>query len=203
MFWKSEQFLYQLQILFYKVLYFLAGPMLRSLIYLTVTVAHYFFIMLFREHLKHSPASNTAHWARVKPCFMQSPWHLLHLWQHKWAPICISRADEWRAIHTQPFPCYSWCLAEPPVFSAGALTLLTLPSGAHCHGLLLLAPVTPPLAAPLSSFQGGMIWRYLSFGLTAIICGSQSENTNWSENNQCSLLSSRPVTVTFSWLYST
>lgn len=66
--------------------------------------------MLFWEHLKCSPASNTARWPRVKPRFMSSPWYLLHLWQNKRAPICISSADKVRAVHTQLFPCYSWPL---------------------------------------------------------------------------------------------
>lgn len=66
--------------------------------------------MLFWEHLKCSPASNTARWPRVKPRFMSSPWYLLHLWQYKRAPICISSADKVRAVHTQLFPCYSWPL---------------------------------------------------------------------------------------------
>lgn len=72
--------------------------------------------------------------------------------------------------------------------SSGVSTSLILSSGAHCQGLLLLASAPQPLKAPVPSFQGGRIWISVSFGLTAIIYGCQSDNRNWNQNNKRSLL---------------
>lgn len=204
MFWKSKPFLYHLQLLFYKGLCFLAGPILRPLWYTLLWQQHTLFLSCYFESISNATVHQVQHIDPESSHILCSPHDISYTYGNTNELLFAFPVQiKWELFTHSSSLAISGVCAEPSVFSAGALTLLTLPSGAHSHVLLLLASVTQPLKAPLPFFQGGMIWRSVSFGLTAIICGCQSENRNWNENNQCSLLCSRPVTVTFSWLYLT
>lgn len=121
MFWKSKQFLYQLQLQFYKVLYFLAGPVLRPLWYILLWQQNTVFLSCYFESISNATLHQTQH---TDP---ESSHVLCH--HHDISYTCGNTSEllfafpvqiKWEPFtHNSSLAIPGLC-AEPSLFSAGA-----------------------------------------------------------------------------------